>query len=55
MEKCFLCGTETRLYFGIDPICLNCNDDISKGKEPKRPKEKAAQAGAMNGTGREKG
>ena len=27
MPPCAVCGTETELYFGARPICLECDDE----------------------------
>jgi len=34
MDKCIYCGTETLLYLGNDPVCIECADDIKAGREP---------------------
>lgn len=37
MAKCSRCGTETKLYVNSEPICLKCDDEITR-----RQKEREA-------------
>lgn len=43
MAECFLCGAETELYDGGNPVCIDCVDKLDEAKRTGIPASKPEQ------------
>jgi hypothetical protein len=40
MARCIYCGAETSLYVHEQPVCLKCEEGLSKGRKPAQSEQR---------------